>query len=156
MAMAPAAQVVYSLRSNVDIMAAGRFRVGQAVQILLVEDHLDTAELMARVLRLSGYQVSHARTIKEALQAAAAQRFDVALCDIALPDGDGCDLMKQLRTLHELAGIALTAHAMPQEIERVQNAGFHSYLIKPITFDTLKAAIDQCVRLDSVTWVGRL
>jgi CheY-like chemotaxis protein len=114
-------------------------------KILLVEDHRDTAELMQRVLRLCGYEVCLAGGVGEALAAANSQEFDLALCDIGLPDGDGCDLMHQLRSLHELDGIALTAHAMPAEMDRVQNAGFQRFLTKPIALDTLRAAIENCL-----------
>ena len=115
-----------------------------ARRILLIEDHADTAELMARVLRSSGYDVHVAGCVKDALSAAGARAFDLAICDIGLPDGDGCDLMDQLQSLHNLPGIALTAHAMPDDVERLRNGAFCAHLVKPVTFETLRSAIEQC------------
>lgn len=115
-----------------------------ARRILLIEDHADTAEIMARVLRSSGYQVRVTGCVKDALSAAGTETFDLAICDIGLPDGDGCDLMNQLHSRHQMVGIALTAHAMPADLERVQNGQFRAHLVKPVTFDTLRTAIERC------------
>ena len=116
-----------------------------ARRILLIEDHADTAEIMARVLRTSGYHVRVTGTVKDALSAAGAESFDLAICDIGLPDGDGCDLMNQLHSRHQMTGIALTAHAMPADMERVQNGRFSAHLVKPVTFDTLRTTIEKCL-----------
>ena len=66
-----------------------------AKRILLVEDHEDSAKTLARILNTQGDAVTIAGTLSEARAAAAAQPFDVMICDIGLPDGDGSDLMRE-------------------------------------------------------------
>src|SRR5205823_5859407 len=67
----------------------------RANRILLVEDHHDTAQTMARLLRGFGYNVRLADSVASALQVAQAEHFDVIISDIGLPDGSGLDLMRQ-------------------------------------------------------------
>lgn len=105
--------------------------------ILVVEDHSDSATSLARILSREGHRVSVAASINEANALAAEQRFDVALCDLGLPDGDGCDLMRQLAQRYGLKGIALTGYGMPNDIERARTAGFSAHVLKPISFDNL-------------------
>ncbi|HZL35535.1 MAG TPA: response regulator [Tepidisphaeraceae bacterium] len=119
--------------------------MAESARILLIEDHTATASVMARLLRMSGYDVCVAGDVCSARAAAAAQVFDLALCDIDLPDGDGCDLMRELKADHKLEGIALTGQAMPGDIERALRAGFTSHLLKPVSFECLTAAIEDFV-----------
>jgi PleD family two-component response regulator len=66
-------------------------------RVLLVEDHSDSAKAMARLLRTFGFQVEITYRLAEARAAARAGKFDLIICDIALPDGSGLDLMRELR-----------------------------------------------------------
>src|SRR5688500_1837190 len=65
-----------------------------AYTILVVEDDPASATALARLLRLLGHTVKTAAGIAPALTLAQQERFDLLLCDIALPDGSGCDLMR--------------------------------------------------------------
>jgi CheY-like chemotaxis protein len=111
-------------------------------KILLVEDHADTADVAARLLRGRGYDVIVAQSIKSALTAAESNEIDLALCDIGLPDGDGCDLMRELRAKYSLRGIALTGYNMDDDADRVEQAGFSSRLVKPIDFEALCRTVE--------------
>lgn len=111
-------------------------------RILLVEDHADTADVAARLLRGRGYDVVVAASIKTALTAAEGNDIDLALCDIGLPDGDGCDLMRELRNRYSMRGIALTGYNMDDDDDRVSQAGFDSRLVKPIDFDALCRVVE--------------
>jgi CheY-like chemotaxis protein len=114
----------------------------RANKILLVEDHADTADVAARLLRGRGYDVVIAASIKSALTAAEGNEIDLALCDIGLPDGDGCDLMRELRAKYSMRGIALTGYNMDDDENRVEQAGFTSRLVKPIDFEALCRVVE--------------
>jgi CheY-like chemotaxis protein len=98
-------------------------------RLLLVEDHDDTLRAFSRILRREGFQVQEARTLSEAL--AAAREGDFLLSDIALPDGNGCDLMRQLSSLG-IPGIAISGYGTAKDRERYREAGFAESFVKPV------------------------
>lgn len=114
-----------------------------ALKILLVEDHPDTAETMIRLLQNLGHDVHHAATVRAALELARSQAFDVVISDIGLPDGNGAELMQRLTTEHRLRGIAMSGYGMEEDIRRSLHAGFHAHLTKPVSVDLLEAAIGE-------------
>jgi DNA-binding response OmpR family regulator len=61
--------------------------------------------------------------------------------DLGLPDGDGLDLMRQLRDQYGLRGIALSGYGHDQDIRESREAGFIEHLVKPIDFARLEAAV---------------
>ncbi len=109
--------------------------------ILLVEDHADTAEAIDQLLRLLGLQVSVAGTIADAVRAADRGGIDLVISDPGLPDGDGHDLMRRLSGRYALRGIALSGYGRDEDLRRSRAAGFAIHLTKPVTIDTLQAAI---------------
>jgi signal transduction histidine kinase len=120
--------------------------------ILLVEDHSDTALIMARMLRRAGFQVTQAISVADALAKVAAVQGELdasgrahpvqlVVSDLGLPDGSGVDLMRQLRARHHLTGIALSGFGMEEDVRRSHEAGFTAHLTKPIDFNRLLGAI---------------
>jgi CheY-like chemotaxis protein len=112
------------------------------LRILLVEDHRDTAEVVCKLLQYDGHVVDVAATLADGLRRCRASSYDVALCDIGLPDGSGLELARTLK--RECPGtrfVALTAHGMPREVEAAATAGFDAHLLKPITVDALFAEL---------------
>jgi PAS domain S-box-containing protein len=114
-------------------------------RILLVEDHLDTARAMARLLGGTGYDVRIADSVAAALQIARAEPFDLLISDIGLPDGSGLDLMHQLAAISPVRGIALSGFGRDEDVQRSRQAGFSAHLTKPINMEQLKATIRQIV-----------
>ncbi|HEV7671282.1 MAG TPA: response regulator [Thermoanaerobaculia bacterium] len=106
--------------------------------LLLVEDHDDTAEALAVLLHDSGFRVTRASSVADALAAAFQahtddqENFHLVLSDLGLPDGDGCDLMRVLSKRHGLKGIALSGYGMDEDIKRALAAGFARHLTKPV------------------------
>jgi PAS domain S-box-containing protein len=133
-----------------DPSAAGH--PGEPLRILLVEDHPDTAEAMADLLRDLGHRVTTAMTVTEALQAAAALQegghdgIDLVVSDLGLPDGTGHDLMRELVRRYGLRGIALSGYGMEEDIRKSLEAGFDRHLIKPVSPQLLRSVIDQAAR----------
>ncbi|MEO6434490.1 MAG: response regulator [Tepidisphaeraceae bacterium] len=115
-------------------------------RILLVEDHLDTARAMARLLHLSGYVVLTATTCAAAKQICAEESFDLLISDVGLPDGTGYELMRQmLESDCAPRGIAVSGYGTEQDVQDSLEAGFSAHLVKPVEFDALCDAIRQVI-----------
>jgi CheY-like chemotaxis protein len=113
-------------------------------RVLLVEDHADTARVLARLLRGNGHKVSAAHTVAEALAAARSQPFDVLVSDLGLPDGTGIDLIREIRRQYgSMPAVALTGFGMDDDVTRTREAGFDSHLTKPVNFARLEQAIQR-------------
>ena len=112
--------------------------------VLLVEDHLDTLAVTARLLRFEGFNVTTAANAAQALRLAEDRRFDVLVADVGLPDGDGLTLLRRLRQIHPtLPAIALTGYGMVEDVERNLTGGFDRHLTKPVTGAELVDAIHE-------------
>jgi signal transduction histidine kinase/ActR/RegA family two-component response regulator len=114
---------------------------GHAPRVLLVEDHAPTRQVLAHLLAHRAFAVSAAASVAEALALAESGRFDVLISDIGLPDGNGYDLMTELRDRHATVGIALTGFGMEDDVNRSQAAGFVIHLTKPVSVQALDSAL---------------
>jgi PAS domain S-box-containing protein len=113
------------------------------IQILLVEDHEDTARVLGRILRNAGFEVSHAGTVAQARTLAAGRPFDLLISDLGLPDGSGLDLMKALREAQGMKGIALSGFGTDDDVAASEAAGFAAHLTKPVDWERLRAEIER-------------
>ena len=113
------------------------------LRILLVDDHTDTVVTLGALLRRLGYDVACAETVKEALRLSRESKFDLLVTDIGLPDGNGHDLMRQIRAKQSIAGIALSGYGMEDDLEKSRAVGFTDHLIKPVNVERLQAALRQ-------------
>ena len=113
------------------------------LRVLLVEDHRDTARVLANLLKQSGYEVTTANTAAAALRLAAAEVFDVVVSDIGLPDGTGYQLMAQIRDRYGTKGIALSGYGMEDDTRKSREAGFVEHVVKPVEFAQLEAVIQR-------------
>ncbi|HYG62182.1 MAG TPA: PAS domain S-box protein [Thermoanaerobaculia bacterium] len=128
--------------------ATGLEAAERSLHVLLVEDHDDTAEAMADLLRASGHRVTVADTVAAALEAAAAAAngsaagpLDFVVSDLGLPDGNGHDLMRELARRHGLRGIALSGYGMEEDVRRSREAGFSRHLTKPVSPQLLRSVL---------------
>jgi CheY-like chemotaxis protein len=115
----------------------------RAVHILLVEDNLTTLLAYEKLLRADGYVVHIAEGYQTALDVARKERVDLAVCDINLWDGDGCDLLKDLQKIWAMKGIAVTGYTFPGETEHYREAGFDIVLHKPVDHLQIASAISE-------------
>ena len=114
------------------------------LRILVVDDHEDSAAMLAEVLGIMGYEARVAHDAPTALRVAAEFRPDVALLDIGLPQVNGYELAARVRGLPglgELRLVAVTGYGHASDKVRSREAGFHHHLVKPIELDTLEAAV---------------
>jgi CheY-like chemotaxis protein len=142
---------VFSLPSvsPADADAVPHIASGEALQhglkILLVDDHQDTCAALERLLVRRGHLVAATHNARSAMEAAARNKFDLIISDIALPDGSGVDLMVQLRAISKIPGIAISGFGNNGDIERSLQAGFSEHLVKPIKLKELEAAIERAI-----------
>ncbi|CAN5489111.1 hypothetical protein BH09PLA1_BH09PLA1_02320 [soil metagenome] len=113
------------------------------LNLLLVEDHLDTAKVMAQLLRTLGHQVTAAHTVAAALKAAQDQQFDLVLSDLGLPDGSGLELMRELSQRYGLRCVAISGYGMEEDLAQTERAGFFAHLTKPVNFQQVQAVLNQ-------------
>jgi two-component system CheB/CheR fusion protein len=119
------------------------------MRILLVEDHYDTASVFARLLQHRAHIVRTATTCAEAHLLCSAEHFDVLVCDIGLPDGNGIDLVRELRKLPncDVPAIALAGDIEPGDEAVGLDAGFVEYLVKPVHVERLEQAIHRAASI---------
>jgi DNA-binding response OmpR family regulator len=115
--------------------------VARKRRILLVEDHQDSAEFLARLLANDGHDVRVAATASAARQL-AEQGFDLLLTDITLPDGSGRDILHDLSRGRDVPAIAFSGFCSDEDVARSRDAGFVAHFVKPIDFRQLRAAIE--------------
>jgi PAS domain S-box-containing protein len=111
-----------------------------ARRILVADDNRDAAESLAIILRLEGHEVELAHDGQAALRAFTERRPDVALLDIGMPNTNGLDVARQIRSMPEGGGvllIAITGWAQDTDKQRSRAAGFDHHLTKPIEPDAL-------------------
>jgi CheY-like chemotaxis protein len=115
--------------------------MGRPLRLLVVEDHADSAELLAELLENNGHTVRIATTVHDAIAIANEQPFDVVVSDVGLPDASGYELMQHLRTRFPIKGIAMTGSGRASDIEAGRAAGFSMHLTKPVTMSRLEQAL---------------
>lgn len=110
------------------------------MKILIVEDNEINMKLIKTVLKAKGYDLVEAKDGEEALSAVVGSMPDLILMDIQIPKIDGLEVTRRIREMKEFAKtpiIALTAHAMEGDREKILEAGCDAYIAKPINTRTL-------------------
>lgn len=138
------------------ISASGRFAVAspaaneppQLGHILLVDDEPEVLRGFARILTARGHQVTTASRGEEAMAKLSAGHFDVLVSDIAMPDMDGIELLREVRRRDLLIPVILATGqpAVKTAAEAVEMGAFQ-YLIKPIRKDNLCQAVEHAIRM---------
>lgn len=116
--------------------------------VLIIEDEEDAAELFAEMMRVSGFRVLKISNSAPALAMMAAEKPDVLILDIMMPEISGLDILRQMRRDPELAEIpvvVVSAKSMPADIKNGMEAGASTYLTKPVGFLDLKEAVERAL-----------
>jgi signal transduction histidine kinase/CheY-like chemotaxis protein len=118
-----------------------------AARILLVDDHPMNREIGVALLTLAGCKVDIAENGQQAVDAAAVGEYDMILMDIHMPLMDGLAATRAIRALRSPAGkipiIAMSADALPQQVERCYAAGMVDHIAKPIQREVLYAKVER-------------
>jgi CheY-like chemotaxis protein len=122
------------------------------LKILVVDDDVDTRELIDWVLRRAGAEVVCAGSARESLDALEKERFHLLISDIAMPDEDGYSLLRKVRALApehggRIPAIALTAHSMVTDRLQSLRAGFQSHVPKPVVPEELVEVVASIIHL---------
>ena len=113
-------------------------------RVLIVDDNADAADSLSMLLMLQGHKTQVAYSAKEALTCVEMFRPDVALLDIGLPEMNGYELAKELRTIFRLQGVrlvALTGYGQSEDYRRARVAGFDDHLVKPVDLAKLERTL---------------
>lgn len=119
------------------------------LRILLVDDEPDNLAVMEELLLLMGATVMTAPNGKEGLQVAKDNTPDVIVSDLSMPEMSGWELLFRLRKAEatkDIPIIALTAHAMAGDRERVLDAGFANYISKPLDMMSLVTELPEMLK----------
>ena len=117
------------------------------IRLLVVEDHLDTTQMLYLLLAGLGYAVKTAGDAATALELASKESFDMLISDIGLPDETGYELMKKIRERNPIKGIAVTAYGTDEDVRKSRDAGFSEHLLKPVELSRLHEAIQRVLAL---------
>jgi PAS domain S-box-containing protein len=125
--------------------AAWSGRNGAGKRVLVVDDNVDAAEALAMMLKSMGHQVQVANDGRLGVAMARAGRPDVVLLDIGMPGMDGLEAIRRLREGAEPARmrvVAITGFGRQEDIRRSADAGFDEHLVKPVTPELLRIAVE--------------
>ncbi len=117
--------------------------------VLIVDDEPDNVGVAQKVLSYNGAAVRVARNGIEGLAALDDFKPTFILLDLSMPEMDGWEMIRKVKAKQELAQIpviALTAHAMSGDKERVLEAGFNGYIAKPFRINTFLEEIQSVLR----------
>ena len=121
------------------------------LRILVVDDDLDTLNVLRRLLKREGHEVMTAKSVSGGLDACGTtDRIDLLISDIALPDGSGIEVMAAVKAQHGAPGIALSGYVDAADKQRAADAGFCLHLDKPVRFDDVIQAIEACMVGDTL------
>jgi DNA-binding response OmpR family regulator len=109
------------------------------LRILLVENHEDTLKYLARYLEIQGHEVCGTRDMASAIKELSSSKFDVLISDIGLPDGDGWQLIRKLKS--KPFSIAMSGFGTHSDRQRSLAAGYNHHLIKPFLPEDLDALL---------------
>jgi PAS domain S-box-containing protein len=151
----PGTGAAFSITLPLDVSAARVLPawpdVGSAAprRVLVIEDNQDAANSLREVLELDEHVVEVAYTGREGLEKVHAFHPDVVLCDIGLPEMDGYEVARRMRSdpeLNRVALVAVSGYAQPEDVEMAREAGFDAHLAKPPSIDTLERALAEVGR----------
>ena len=118
-------------------------------RILIVEDNMDTYELVHFILEKNGFETFLAVNGRDGVTAAQKQKPDLIIMDMAMPEMDGWTATAQIKRDKNLSSIpllALTAHALPADRQRAMDAGCDEYITKPMDLDDLVETVQYRVK----------
>jgi len=120
--------------------------MNESVKILLVEDEAPSREALVILLKAAGHDVTGTGSGDEALRLLKTRHFDIIVTDLFLPDLNGIDLLKHVKSLSPtIEVILITGHASAETAVRAMKEGAFDYITKPLNVDELRMIIDKAL-----------
>lgn len=117
-------------------------------KVLVIEDHRDLRELIRAQINLKGFAAITAKNGKEGIETAIAEKPDLILMDIIMPEMDGWEATRILRGVtatKEVPIVAMTALFRPSDLQSCIEAGCNDYISKPFTLEELRNKITRLI-----------
>jgi two-component system copper resistance phosphate regulon response regulator CusR len=120
------------------------------VRVLVVDDEIDTGQLVAHTLKTAGYQVAIVDNGRKALRMIRDLHFDIMLLDVMMPDLDGFDVMREIKSMSGAVPpvVFFTAKGHPTDRELGEGLGAVGYMVKPATRGELLDVIERALGED--------
>ena len=116
------------------------------IRVLVIDDEEAILRFLKPALEANNYDMASAGTVAEGIKRIATETPDIVLLDLGLPDGDGIDFIRELRTQSELPVLVLSARSAEAEKIRALDAGADDYLTKPFSIGELLARVRALLR----------
>ncbi|UCD91288.1 MAG: chemotaxis response regulator CheY [Desulfobacterales bacterium] len=117
------------------------------MKVLIVDDFATMRRILRNILKQIGFtNISEADDGKSALKVLKKEKFDLILCDWNMPEMQGIDLLKEIRSddeLKDLPFIMVTAEAQKDNIVEAVKAGVSNYIVKPFTAETVSEKLNK-------------
>jgi len=117
-----------------------------ATPVLVIEDEPQIRRLVQLTLESSGFKVTHAGTGEEGLARSSTDRPEAVILDLGLPDTDGIEILKAIRSRSTVPVLILSVRSAEQEVISCLNAGADDYLMKPFRQGELVARVKAAIR----------
>jgi len=118
-------------------------------KIIIVEDQPDVADLLEEMLGIDGYLVTKIHSSTGALSVIQAEKPDVVLLDIMMPDISGLEVLRFMRREPDMQGtpvVIVSARTLPEDIRTGLDAGATAYLTKPVDVNKLRETVARVIR----------
>lgn len=118
----------------------------KSLEILIIDDNKDLAEIICELISLLGYETESAHNGTDGIAKARELQPDAIICDIGLPDISGYEVAKLIRKDAEFKDtflIALSGYAQIEDMEKSKAAGFDRHLAKPVSLEKLQMVLDE-------------
>ncbi|MEN0036809.1 MAG: ATP-binding protein [Cellvibrio sp.] len=138
--------ILHESDSRVDFKSSTTSSSSKSLRIMIVDDNVDAAHMLAMYLEAMGHSLAFTHTATEALTLSLQQPFDVFLLDIGLPEIDGYDLARMLRSQAVTANaglVAITGYGQDSDRAKAKEAGFDHHLLKPVDIPLLLGLLDK-------------
>ena len=122
--------------------------ITNSLNVVIIEDEPDTAEMYAEMLRLSGYNLVKYFGGLAAVAQILDQKPAAVVLDLMMPDLSGLEVLNYIKSQQDLTKIPViivSAKTLPEDIEAGLKAGATAYLTKPVSYSKLKTAIDDAI-----------
>jgi two-component system, NtrC family, response regulator PilR len=127
--------------------------MSERARLLVVDDESSIVDFLSLLFEEEGYSVHTASSTAEARQALASRGFDVVLCDVMMPDGNGLDLLKEINTGENgshPAVIMMTAYTSTKTAIEAMKAGAADYVSKPFDVEELKIVVQKALEREQL------